>query len=49
MLNYFIVKVCPRRRRTPITAEVTIENNDLDENPYTFTLEGTGQQGGAAR
>ncbi len=46
--SFFIIRFVPVVEG-PITAEVTIENNDLDENPYTFTLEGTGQQGGTAK
>ena len=28
-----------------ITAEVSIQNNDSNENPYNFTIMGTGQSG----
>jgi RHS repeat-associated protein len=46
--SFFIIRFAPVVEG-PITAEVAIENNDLNENPYTFTLQGTGQQGGAAK
>jgi RHS repeat-associated protein len=46
--SFFIIRFAPVVEG-PITAEVTIENSDLNENPYTFTLQGTGQQGGAAK
>jgi RHS repeat-associated protein len=44
--TYFVIRFSPVNEG-PATAEVSIENNDLDENPYTFTISGTGLGGRA--
>lgn len=42
--SFVIIRFSPLVGR-PATAQVTIQNNDSDENPYNFTLMGTGQGG----
>jgi len=42
--TYFVIRYSPMNEG-PATAVVSIENNDLDENPYTFTISGTGLGG----
>ncbi|NTV79799.1 MAG: choice-of-anchor D domain-containing protein [Candidatus Aminicenantes bacterium] len=44
--TYFVIRFSPVNEGRA-TAEVSIENNDLDENPYTFTISGTGLGGRA--
>jgi len=40
--TFFIIRFSPVAEG-PATAQVSIQNNDADENPYNFTLMGTGQ------
>lgn len=40
--TFFIIRFSPTSEG-PATAQVSIQNNDSDENPFNFTLTGTGQ------